>query len=204
MRLISTIAILSLLMSYSFSADDDLNKDIDILKREMERLSPSTICKIDVTYHSHDNGVIGSARVILPDIIIPNTHSASVNVVIKRRASFTKWKQTSDNNGWDLGKTTDYKIHYNLFRRFSINDAVIDLQIPDDLSYEYSSTILSYFISETKLTNVYKIEKKGEVIIIRTLDEYIGPLNARGLIYEIELNSLGQPVKLTQIGKWIS
>jgi hypothetical protein len=203
----SAFIILTMLTVINLVGADSVEeaKDLALIKAEMERLSPNTPVEIELRHVSYENGVIGSAFVKLVDVVVPNTHTAHVNVVIKRHSDFTKWKNETDHNGWVFPRSSDKAIYHTLYRRFKVGDTSVDLQVPDDLSYADVAGALVYMHAETGEINFHKIEKKGNVIVIRTIEHAVNRHAARGSIYEVELNEIGKPVKITKLpGSWNS
>ena len=180
-------------------------KDLALIKAEMERLSPNTPVEIELQHVTYKNGVIGSAFVKLADVVIPNTHTAHVNVVIKRHSSFAKWENETDHNGWVFPRSSDKAIYHTLYRRFKVGDTSVDLQVPDDLSYADVASALIYMHAETGKLNFHAIEKKGNVIVIRTIEHSANRHSAGGSLYEVALNEVGKLVKITKLpGNWNS
>ncbi len=208
---------LSLMLSVLFCccSGQDIIDSKELVKQIVTHKFKIQIESIDLLQNlNYENGVIGTANIEFKDIEAYGLMLQEKTVVIKRFLKLTRWNekvvksspiQGHYNDGWYLPANLDSSIVYRVFRVFSINNKRAVVQIPDNVSYQFVMDILLFSEKTIDLSQVYefKFYTQTNAVIIRTLETYVGNLNASGSTYKVEVQNM-IPTGITYVGRWIS
>jgi hypothetical protein len=155
-----------------------------------------------------DNGMTGGACIELKDA----TTAFNSNVVIKRSLSLHRWdakvieKSLSHRhfNGWYVPENLDEAVSHWVFGKFEIKSKVAAGQVPANMSYDFVKECLTFAFDSFDIEKTHEVQwdQEAKTIVIRTLLEFKGNLNAYGEVYHIKLDDNKRPTEIKKMGIW--